>query len=283
MILAGVGAAGRGGRERVLPMQRVRRLASMAVVAALAVTGLSACRSAPDVAVYFGSAAEISVAEVERVVNDARTKLTAARDAAAAEQAGARDAAAAEQAGASAPAQPPVEVPFTGPDVVSALVSRDVVTRIAREQNVALPAQLPLAEVAQSLGLPADAEYVRLYTEGRLLFNQLLQKATPQPASDEEVRAVFKVFEATGAMQPGLTYEQFRQQVSDQAIQTLGRAVAVKQDVQKQLDALDVRVNPRFESSEVAVYTEPGPNNETLSLVTVPLADPATSPVTDAS
>jgi hypothetical protein len=255
----------------------------MAVVAALAVTGLSACRSAPDVAVYFGSAAEISVAEVERVVNDARTKLTAARDAAAAEQAGARDAAAAEQAGASAPAQPPVEVPFTGPDVVSALVSRDVVTRIAREQNVALPAQLPLAEVAQSLGLPADAEYVRLYTEGRLLFNQLLQKATPQPASDEEVRAVFKVFEATGAMQPGLTYEQFRQQVSDQAIQTLGRAVAVKQDVQKQLDALDVRVNPRFESSEVAVYTEPGPNNETLSLVTVPLADPATSPVTDAS
>ncbi len=272
MILAGVGAAGRGGRERVLPMQRVRRLASMAVVAALAVTGLSACRSAPDVAVYFGSAAEISVAEVQRVVNDARTKLTAARDAAAA-----------EQAGASAPAQPPVEVPFTGPDVVSALVSRDVVTRIAREQNVALPAQLPLAEVAQSLGLPADAEYVRLYTEGRLLFNQLLQKATPQPASDEEVRAVFKVFEATGAMQPGLTYEQFRQQVSDQAIQTLGRAVAVKQDVQKQLDALDVRVNPRFESSEVAVYTEPGPNNETLSLVTVPLADPATSPVTDAS
>jgi hypothetical protein len=174
-------------------------------------------------------------------------------------------------------------VPFDGPDVVSALVSRDVVTRIAQQRGVALPAQLPLDEVAQSLGLPADAEYVRLYTESRLLFNELLQKATPQEAADADVRAVFKVFEGTGAMQPGLTYEQFRQQVSPEAIQTLGRAVAVKKDVQAQLDQLDVRVNPRFEASEVAVYTEPGPNNEPLSLVSVPLADTGTAPVTDAS
>ncbi len=271
MIGPGVGAVRHGGRERVISMQRARRLASVAVVATLAVTGLSACRSAPDVAVYFGPAAEFSVADVERVVNDARTKLTAAQQAAVAEQAG------------SPAAAQPVRVPFTGPDVVSALVSRDVVTRIARERNVALPAQLPLAEVAQSLSLPADTEYVRLYTETRLLFNQLLQNAQPQEASDADVRAVFKVFEATGAMQPGLTYEQFRGQVSPEAIQTLGRAVAVRQDVQAQLDKLDVRVNPRYEPSEVAVYTEPGPNNEPLSLVSVPLADTGTSPVTGAS
>ena len=121
---------------------------------------------------------------------------------------------------------------------------------------------------------------VRLYAETRLLFNQLMQNATPQEASDADVRAVFEVFEATGAMQPGLTYEQFRTQVSPEAIQTLGRAVAVKKDVQTQLDQLDVRVNPRFEQSEIAVYTEPGPQNEPLSLVAVPLADTDTSPVT---
>lgn len=255
-----------------MSMQRARRLASVAVVATLAVAGLSACRSAPDVAVYFGSTAEVSMAEVQRVVDDARTKLTTARDAAAA-----------EQAGASAPAQPPVKVPFSGPDVVGALVSRDVVNRIAQQRNIRLPAQLPVDEVAQSLGLPADTEYVRLYTETRLLFSQLLQNATPQDASDADVRAVFEVFQGTGAMQPGLTFEQFRTQVSPEAIQTLGRAVAVKKDVQAQLDQLDVRVNPRFEQSEVAVYTEPGPNNQPLSLVAVPLADTATSPVTDAS
>ena len=258
-----------------MSMQRARRLASVAVVATLAVTGLSACRSQPDVAVYFGSTAEISVADVQRVVDDARTRLTAAQQAAAAEGG--------QQGGDQAAPQAPVRVPFTGPDVVSALVSRDVVTRIARQRNVALPAALPLAEAAQGLGLPADTEYVRLYTETRLLFNQLMQNATPQQASDADVRAVFEVFEATGAMQPGLTYEQFRSQVSPEAIQTLGRAVAVKQDVQAQLDQLKVRVNPRYEPSEVAVYTEPGPNNEPLSLVAVPLADTDGSPVTDAA
>ena len=269
----GVGGVRHGGRERVMPMQRARRLASVAVVATLAVTGLSACRSQPDVAVYFGSTAEISVADVQRVVDDARTKLTVAQ----------QEAEGAQQGGEPAAAQAPVRVPFTGPDVVSALVSRDVVTRIARQRNVALPATLPLAEAAQGLGLPADTEYVRLYTETRLLFNQLMQNATPQQASDADVRAVFEVFEATGAMQPGLTYEQFRSQVSPEAIQTLGRAVAVKQDVQAQLDQLKVRVNPRYGPSEVAVYTEPGPNNEPLSLVAVPLADTDGAPVTDAA
>jgi hypothetical protein len=252
-----------------MPMQRARRLASVAVVATLAVTGLSACRSQPDVAVYFGSAAAISVADVQRVVDDARSKLTAAQQEA--------------ENGQQAVAQAPVRVPFTGPDVVSALVSRDVVTRIARQRNVVLPATLPLAEAGQGLGLPPDTEYVRLFTETRLLFNQLLQNATPQQASDADVRAVFEVFEATGAMQPGLTYEQFRSQVSPEAIQTLGRAVAVKRDVQAQLDQLRVRVNPRYGASEVAVYTEPGPNNEPLSLVAVPLADTDGAPVTDAA
>jgi hypothetical protein len=252
-------------------MQRARRLASVAVVATLAATGLSACRSAPDVAVYFGSAPEITVSEVQRVVDDARTKLTAAQQAAT------------QQGGSSAAAQAPAKVPFSGSDVVSALVSRDVVTRVAQQRNVTLPAQLPLEEVGQSLGLPADAQYVRLYTETRLLFNQLMQSATPKQASDADVREVFRVFEATGAMQPGLTYEQFRAQVSPEAIQTLGRAVAVKQDVQAQLDQLHVRVNPRYGASEVAVYTEPGPDNEPLSLVAVPLGEPGDAPVTDAS
>jgi hypothetical protein len=253
-----------------MPMQRARRLASVAVIATLAVTGLSACRSAPDVAVYFGSAAEISVAEVEAVYNDARSKLNAA-------QAGA-----AAQPGASEPAKAP-GLPITGPDVVSAMVSRDVAVRIAKQQNVTLPADLPLDEVAQSLGLPADAQYVRIYAEGRLLFNQLLQAAKPAAAGDAELRGVFDVFKATGAMQPGLTFEQFKGSVSPQAIETLGRATTVRKDVDAQLDQLKVRVNPRFESAEIAVYSEPGPDNKPLSLVSVPLADTDSAAVSDAA
>ena len=266
--IPGVGGVGRGGRERVIRMQRARRLASVAVVATLAVSGLAACRSAPDVAVYFGSAQEITVAEVQRIFNDARSKLDAAQPQAAPD-------------GSAAPAA--TAVPLTGTDVVSTLVSRDVVTRVARQRNVSLPAELPLAEVAQSLGLPAEAEYVRLYGETRLLFNLLLQAATPATTGDAELQKVFDVFLATGAMQPGLTFEQFKGSVSPQAIETLGRAKTVQTDVQAQLDQLDVRVNPRYEPAEIAIYSEPGPDQKPLNLVSVPLADTDSSPVIDAA
>jgi hypothetical protein len=175
-------------------------------------------------------------------------------------------------------------VPITGPDVVSAMVSRDIAVRVAKQRNITLPAELPLDEVGQSVGLPADSEYVRIYAEGRLLFNQLMQAAQPAAGTgDEELRQVFKVFEATGAMQPGLTFEQFKGSVSPEAIQTLGRATTVRKDVDAQLDQLNVRVNPRFESAEIAIYSEAGPNNKPLSLVAVPLADTDSAAVRDAA
>lgn len=251
-------------------MQRARRLASVAVIATLAVAGLSACRSAPDVAVYYGSAPEITMAEVEAVYQDARSKLNAAQDEAVARQ------------GASEPVTPP-SLPITGPDVVSAMVSRDIAVRVAQQRNVSLPADLPLDEVAQSVGLPADAQYVRIYAESRVLFNQLMQSAKPTQAGDAELREVFEVFQATGAMQPGLTFEQFKGSVSPQAIETLGRATTVSADVQAQLDQLKVLVNPRFESATIAIYSEQGPDNKPLPLVSVPLADTETAPVSDAA
>ena len=255
-------------------MQRVRRLASVAVVAILAGAGLAGCRSAPDVAVYFGQSAAFGVADVERIYDDARTRLTAARDAAGQS---------AEQAGASAAAAGPVEVPFTGPDVVATLVGHDLATRLARAQNVTLPADLPLDRAGQSIGLPGDAEYVRLWTETRLLFDQLMEKAAAAQTTDADLRAVYQVFEDTGELQPGTTFESFKAQVPPQAMQVLGRAVTVRNDVQRELDQLDVRVNPRYESAEISVYAEPGPNNQTLSLISVPLATSNIAPVSDAA
>ena len=71
--------------------------------------------------------------------------------------------------------------------------------------------------------------------------------------------------------------------IADRAIQTLGRATTVRNDVQAQLDQLKVRVNPRFESAVIAIYSEPGPDNKPLSLVSVPLADTDPAPVIDAA
>ena len=207
-------------------MQRARRLASVAVVATLAVSGLAACRSQPDVAVYFGDTSAITVAEVQRIYNDVKSRLETA-------------------------------------------------------QQLALQRQ---AEAGQALGLPADSEYLKLYVENRLLLNQLLSITKPVKASDADVQHVYDVFKETGAMDPSLTFDMFKQQVNPQALQTLGSAVAVRNDLQAQLDQLNVKVNPRYEPAEIDVYSESGPDNQPLSLVSVPLADADdASPVTDAA
>lgn len=251
-------------------MLRARRLASVAVAAALTVGGLSACRSEPDVAAYLGSAGKISLDQVDAIYDDARDKLAAQQA-----QAGAQ--------GAPDTALAPLEVPISGPDIVGAMITREVVSRAARAANVTLPPQLPLAEAGQAIGLPADTQYVRLYAESRLLLNQLLQNAPASNPPDADVRRVFEIFEATGAMRPGLGYEEFRGSVSPEALQTLGRAIAVKQQVQAEADKLDLRINPRYGTVEIPVYTETGPDEKPLNLVSVSLADDDAAPVVDAS
>ena len=249
-------------------MQRARRLASVAVVATLTVSGLAACRTQPAVAVYFGDTSAVTVSEVQRIYNDVKSKLQGQ----------------AEAGGTEPSAAPPVNVPVTGPQIVGALVTHDIVSRVAKAKNVAVPGELPLAQAGQALGLPPDAEYLKVYVENRLLLNQLLNTAKPVQASEADVKHVYDVFKDTGAMDPSLTFDKFKQQVSPQALQTLGSAVAVRNDMQAQLDQLNVKVNPRYGPAEIDVYSESGPDNQPLSLVSVPLSDTdASSPVTDAA
>ncbi|MEV6637583.1 hypothetical protein AB0M54_43320 [Actinoplanes sp. NPDC051470] len=234
-------------------MQRARRLASVAVAAALAIGGLSACRSEPDVAAYIGDRT-ISVADAQHVFDDLTAKKAA-------------QPAAAGASGAPAPA------PVSMPEVVSAMVTHDLVTRVAKAKNVRLPADVPLQEIGASIGVPGNAEYVRLYGESRLLLNSLLQAAQPGTPPDADVKHVFEVFEETGQMKPGLTYQEFKSSVSAEALQTLGRALNVKKDLQTEWDKADLKINPRFASGEIPVYAENGPDNKPLNLVSIPLVD----------
>ena len=82
-------------------MQRARRLASIAVVAVLAVTGLSACRNQPGTAAQFGGTT-ITQADVDKVYTDAQDKLTKAVDTVRKQQAATPD-----------PSAPPVPVIVT--------------------------------------------------------------------------------------------------------------------------------------------------------------------------
>jgi hypothetical protein len=272
ILFAGVGGVRPKGRERVARMQRARRFASLAVAATLTVGGLSACNTAPDVAVYFGDRQAITIDQVQAVLTDARTRLQAEQDTALAGQAA---------AGGTGTATP-VQVPFTGPDVVSALITHDVATALAQAKGLPLTADLPLAEAGQALGLPAQAQYTRIYVENRLLLNQLLTGAASTNPDEAEIRKVYDVFKATGQMDATLTYDKFRQSVSPEALQTLGKAVTVRNDAKAELDKLKVRVNPRYEAAQIDIYTETGPDNKPLALVSLPLSD-TTGPVSPAA
>src|SRR5688572_7651854 len=120
-------------------MQRARRLASVAVVASLAVAGLSACRSEPSVAAYVG-AGKVTETRVQEVWDEAREAVTA-------------DAATRPQPSPSASAEPDA-MPITRSDVVRTLVAVEVLAEVAKRENVTLPADLSLADYATALRVP---------------------------------------------------------------------------------------------------------------------------------
>ena len=253
-----------------MTMQRARRLASVAVTATLAVSGLSACRSAPDVAMYFGSRAQVSLAEVERIYADAETRLEAARSEALEQQ----------QPGASAP---PLRIPITTADVLGALAGREVGTRIARQRNVTAPPsdQQNLGAIAQALGLPPEAEYTKLYADNYALYNALLQGATPASPSEDDLRSVYQALQKAGSVAPDVAFEAFSSGISPQNQQLLNVGFAVRNEVQAQLDQVNATVNPRFGAADIDVVVAQSETQGLFGLISVPVADPDLSPVTD--
>jgi hypothetical protein len=248
-------------------MQRARRLASVAVIATLAVSGLSACRSAPDVAVYFGSTEQISVAEVERILDDARDKLTAAQAAALKDR--------------PAESAPPVRLPITASDVVGALVSREVGKSLAPGK----PAQggtPDLNALGQLTGLPADAEYVKLYSDGYGTIAGIAQNAKPGKATEEDLRFAYEASREAGEVAPQVTFESWKEGLSPQSLEVLGLGIAARDALRDQVKKLDIEVNPRFSAADIDVFAVGTEKQRLLALVVLPLVDPATMPVTDA-
>jgi hypothetical protein len=242
----------------------------VAVTATLAVSGLSACRSAPDVAMYFGSRAQVSLAEVERIYNDAETRLSAARSEALEQQ----------QPEASAP---PLRVPITSADVLGALAGREIGTRIARQRNVTPPAtdQQNLGAIAQALGLPPEAEYTKLYADNYALFNALLQGAKPAPPNVDDLRSVYDALQKAGSVAPDVTFESFRSSISPQNQELLNVGFSVRNEVRAQLDQANATVNPRLGAADIDVVVAQSETQGLFGLISVPVADPNLSPVTD--
>src|SRR5262245_14288794 len=114
-----------------MTMHRARRLAALVVAAAVAVPGLAACQAQPTVAAY-ATSGNITVAQVQRIYQDALQKHQ--RDAA-------REAA---QAQPGAPKPPAEALSLTGEQVLSTLVSHELLSKIAARHSVQLPSPLPM-------------------------------------------------------------------------------------------------------------------------------------------
>ena len=240
-----------------MAMYRARRLASVAVVAALAVTGLSACRSAPSVAAYVGQA-KITEQRVDDVLKGAQANQAAA---------------AAGQSAAKISRQ----------DVVDTLVGLDVMRELAKKHNVS-PTAIDPARVAQSLGVNAQAEYVGLFTEYRGLLNALSTGVQPAQPTQADLRDVYDRLTKGGANPDGASFAQFTSGLAQQDQQTLAQNIGLRNQLEPEIGKLSTKVNPRYHSPELPLVSTQTSQGTVLPLIVLSLA-PSTSqsPVLDVS
>jgi hypothetical protein len=247
-------------------MQRARRLASTAVVAVLAVSGLSACRNEPDVAAYIGNTT-ISESRVDAVYDDAKDKLAASVAQVGADQ----------SADPAAAAQQP-KLTIGKADVVTTLVGLDVQRRIAQQQNIK-PTALPAEQLAQSVSLPADAEYVKIYGEYRGYLDAFAQKVQPAKPTEADLRDVYNRLNAGGAIgAEGGTFEQFAASLSEQDAQVLQQNIGLRNALNTEIHKLRTTVNPRYGNAELPLVSFRNADGNALPLVVLSFAAAPTSP-----
>ena len=261
----GVGDVRHRGRERVIGMQRARRLASVAVVASLAVAGLSACRSEPSVAAYVGDA-KITETRVQDIWDEAREAFADA------------PAPAADPAAQAAPAT----LSISRTDVVRTLLSVNVLAEVAKRESLTLPADLSVPDYAAALRVPENTEYVRLFAEADTYVKLLRQKAQNAPAaSDADLREVYDVLAAEKQVPEGTTFENFKTALPEQNKVLVQSAAAVRNEIKEVTGSMGIRINPRYQPLAIPVLEFQTQSGALRPLVVAPLGASSTSPVLD--
>lgn len=213
-------------------MHRVRRLASAAVVAALAVTVLSACRSQPTVAAYVGNQ-RITEARVQTVWDDAKN------------------------ATATAPLkdQQGDALPFTlqRADVVRVLTYVAVLQTVAKQQSVTAQPLDPNQALSRAL-VPATSQYTQAYAQELALLGALQQKnQSAPPAPDADLRELQQNLIGAG-VQVSPDFASFKSTLSPDQTSAVNASVAVGQEIDRAVTGpLNVRINPRYGTLTVAL------------------------------
>jgi hypothetical protein len=243
-------------------MQRARRLASVAVIASLALAGLAACRSSPDTVAYIGGgdqAVRISNDHVEEIYTDAQAKQTGARK------------------NTDGTETQPTQV--TRSEIVSTMIGLEVLREYGRQKNIT-PEPLPAADVADSVFLAPDAKYVPIYTEYLGYMQAILGKVQPSQITEADVRQVYDRLVAAGAV-TNTDFQTWAGGLSQQDQQTIGQRVVLQKELQPVAAKMNIDVNPRY-PSEFAVLQTHGRDGRAIPLIVVPVGDTADAdPVED--
>ncbi|WP_433374747.1 hypothetical protein ACQPZX_04605 [Actinoplanes sp. CA-142083] len=231
---------------------------SVAVVASLAVAGLSACRSEPTVAAYIGDT-KITEDRVDAVFDETRAAVIPPKE-----------------------GEQPVPAP-TRADVARAIIGADVLAQVGKQHNVTLPADIGQADAASTLHLRPDAEYVQLYATVKAYVTLLKQgaAATGEP-TEADLRQVFDVLVANGEADAS-QFAQFQSQLPAQNKQLVVSAAAVRDQINEVTGPLRVRVNPRYQPASISVLEFQTQNGAVRPLVTAPLGADDTAPVSAVS
>ncbi|WP_161952534.1 SurA N-terminal domain-containing protein [Actinoplanes sp. TFC3] len=246
-------------------MPRARRLASTAVVAIFAATGLSACQQSPDVAAYVGGET-ITQDRVEQIYDQVRDELTTARQQA--QQQG-------EANGASPGAVAPLSMPIKQQDVLNTLLSLDVLRKSAQSHGIKAAAEPTVDQVAQARNYSATWEYTKLYTETYQLRAALQGKVVPAALTEDDLRDVYQRLLAGGAADPGTSFQDFSSQLSAENKTLLETYVGLRNEM-KTITADDkVKLNPRYGNQQVTLLSAQAADGKDVPLVVFTFAGDA--------
>lgn len=197
-------------------MLRASRLASICVVAALGLAGLTGCRSDPGVAAYVDSTtfsdAEISAIAEEfasRVPEEQRERIV-------------RD---------------------LKDQVLHFMILGKVAGDYARAEGISLPTPDP-DSLAQQQGIPAGLRLTDILAEYSAALSGLLAAAQPiEPTEADKLEAYRNT--TVGDRPLAQPYNEVKQAFSTE---TMGPSLGLRQMLGDALDDVDIRVNPRYDA-----------------------------------
>ncbi len=248
-----------------MTMQRARRLASVAVVASLAVMGLAGCRNSPSMAAYIGAGAHpetVTQSQIDSIYDDAQAKATGARTA------------------ADGSVQKPTKV--SKQQIISAVVGLRVLRKYGADNNIKAQT-FPADKVAASIFVAPDAKYVAIYSEFQGYLQAIAAKVQPGSVTEADVRDVYQRLEAGGSLPPSTTFEAFAGGLGQQDQQILAQRISLSKTLQPVAVKLNIDVNPRYTPAFSLLETQ-SPSGSPIAIVVVPLGTAhSTVPVTDLS